>query len=401
MTDSDFQKGGEDARPAALRETIILLAFAAASNALTMRVVEPLLPQLASEFATSVPRVAGVITGYALGQAAGLYFHGILADRFGKVRVIAALAAASAVASFACAAATSLWMLVACRVAVGLASGVVTVGMAFVADNVQPERLQQVLARFIAGHIAGQAISPFLGGALTALVGWRATFVALGCVSLMVLLLLRVRARMYWTSGTASDGALLSPRRYLVQLRHAHVRRVLFAVFMESAFFFGAYAFLGALMKDRFGIPVVLIGVVLVGFGVGGLIYAWASDWLLARLGQKGCALCGGLLGAAFFAAILVVPNWQLALVCTIGLGVSFYLIQNTLQMKAVAMVPSARGTGVSMFTICWVAGQAAGVAVMGAGIARVGFAWMVPLFAVGIGVVGVGVAVKLDRLTT
>ncbi len=166
-----------------MNQTIFLLAVAAANSGLAMRIVEPMLPRLAGDFGTSVPATAAVIAAFAFAHAGAQYFHGPLGDRFGKLRVVTVLMALSAVAAFGCAAATDLDSLIAWRFATGaFSSASMTLGMAYVADVVPSATRQPVLARFVSGTIIGQALGPFVGGALTDLFGWRAAFIALGAV---------------------------------------------------------------------------------------------------------------------------------------------------------------------------------------------------------------------------
>jgi MFS transporter, YNFM family, putative membrane transport protein len=380
--------------------TIILLAVAAANAGIAMRIVEPMLPVLANDFGTSVSAAAAVISAFAFAQAGAQYFHGPLGDRFGKLPVLTVLMALSAVAAFGCALADSLDGLIAWRVATGLfGSATMTLGMAFVADVVPPQSRQPVLARFVSGTIIGQGLGPFIGGALTDLFNWRAAFVLLGGVFAVVAVILLVGTRAQWKEGVRTSGPLLSPARHLAILRLPRARAVLLSVFLEMVFFYGAFAFLGALLKARFDLPYTLIGLLLAGFGVGGLVYITIVHWLLARLGQRGCVLLGGVVGSLCFLAIVLVPAWPLAAVCTIGLGFAFYTMHNTLQMKATEMAPQSRATGLSLFSMGWASGQAVGAALMGGAVAAFGYAPMIICFGIAYALLGVGLRYNLQRL--
>src|SRR4029453_9489271 len=71
--------------------------------------------------------------------------------------------------------------------------------------------------------------------------------------------------------------------------------------------------------------------------------------------------------------------------------GVAFYVIHNTLQTNATQMAPEARGSAVALFAATFFLGQSGGVALCGPAVHRVGFAPV--FFAVGVGLLGVGVA--------
>jgi predicted MFS family arabinose efflux permease len=383
-----------------MNRTFLLLALAAGNAGIAMRLVEPMLPQLAADFGTGVPATAAVISAFAFAHAGAQYFHGPLGDRFGKLRVLTVLMALSAVAAFGCALAPTLDALVAWRFATGLfSSATMTLGMAYLADTVPAERRQPVLARFLSGTIIGQGTGPFIGGLLTDLAGWRAAFVALGAVFAAVAAVLFAGTRAQWNEGQRSTGPLFSPARQLAILGLPRARAVLASVFLEMTFFYGAFSFLGAMLKLRFDLPFTLIGLLLAGFGAGGLVYTLAVRWLLARLGQRGCVTLGGVLGGCFFLAILVVPVWPLAAICTVGLGFSFYTLHNTLQMRATEMAPQARATGMSLFSMFWAGGQALGAALMGAGAAAFGYAPVIAAFGVGFAALGIGLRFRLHRL--
>jgi len=383
-----------------MNHTILLLALAAGNSGIALRVVEPMLPELAADFGTGVPATAAVISAFAFAHAGAQYFHGPLGDRFGKLRILTILMGLSAVATFGCAAAATLDALVAWRFATGVfSSATMTLGMAYLADTVPAERRQPVLAHFVSGTIIGQGVGPFIGGLLTDLAGWRSTFIVLGAVFAAVATVLFVATRAQWGTGTRTSGAIFSPARQLAILRLPRARAVLAAVFIETVFYYGAFAFLGAMLKARFDLPFTLIGLLLAGFGAGGLVYTTSARWLLARFGQRGCVTLGGLLGGVFFAGTLLVPTWQLVGVCTVGLGLSFYLVHNTLQMRATEMAPQARATGMSLFSMFWAGGQAVGAALMGAGAAAFGYAPMIAAFGMGFALFGITLRFRLQKL--
>jgi predicted MFS family arabinose efflux permease len=383
-----------------MNQTILLLAVAAGNAGIAMRVVEPMLPRLAEDFDTSVPATAAVISAFAFAHAGAQYFHGPLGDHFGKLRVVTILMGFSAAAAFGCALAQTLDALVAWRFATGLfSSATMTLGMAYLADTVPAERRQPVLAQFVSGTIIGQGLGPFIGGVMTDLAGWRATFVLLGGVFAAVAAVLFAATRTQWNEGPRASGSLFSPARQIAILAHSRARNVLASVFLEMVFFYGAFSFLGVLLKSRFDLPFTLIGLLLAGTGAGGLIYTTSSRWLLARLGQRGCVTLGGALGGMFFVGALLTPVWQLVGVCTVGLGFSFYAVHNTLQMRATEMAPQSRATGMSLFSMCWAAGQAVGAALLGAGAAAFGYAPMIAVFGVGFALFAITLRFRLGRL--
>jgi predicted MFS family arabinose efflux permease len=215
----------------------------------------------------------------------------------------------------------------------------------------------------------------------------------------LVAAVLGVGTRREWRAEPRISGPLFSPVRHLAILRLPRARAVLVSVFLEMIFFYGAFSLLGAMLKDRFDLPYTVIGLLLAGFGLGGLAYTTVVRWMLARLGQRGCMIAGGSLSAACYLAILATPWWPVVGLCTIGLGFAFYTMHNTLQTKATEMAPQSRATGMSLFSMAWAAGQAVGAGLMGAGVAAFGYAPMIAGFALAYAALGAGLRARLDRL--
>jgi predicted MFS family arabinose efflux permease len=384
--------------PPRSREAIRLLALAGFNAGVSHRCVEPMLPKLAEEFSTSVSAASVVITTYAFAYAASLLMQGPLGDRYGKLRVVTLGMALAGAASLACAVAWDIGSLAAMRLATGMfASASVALGMAYIGDVVPIAERQATIAHFIAGSMLGQMLGPLVGGALTDWVGWRASFFVLGIVFLGVAAVLLLRTRSAWPAASAKPFRPLAVYRGLWALRP--MRWLLAVGIAETFFFFGAYAFLGAFLKARFEVSFTLLGFVLAGYGLGGLAYSFAARAIIRRLGESGMVLAGGLLGAALFAAIVAAPHLAWTMPCTVGLGLAFYLIHNTIQAKATEVAPEARGSAVALYATGWALGQALGVAAIGVAVAAAGYASAIFACGLGFGLLGLWLSANLYRL--
>jgi predicted MFS family arabinose efflux permease len=157
--------------------------------------------------------------------------------------------------------------------------------------------------------------------------------------------------------------AVSAVARLATMLRRPWVAVVLAGAFFEGMVFFGAYTFVGSYLWARFDLSFDLIGLIVAGFGIGGLIYAATASRMVPRLGEAGLLTWGGVLVAVSFVAITVAPSAAIALPATILAGFSYYMIHNTLQTHATQMAPDARGLAVATFASCLFLGQAVGVA--------------------------------------
>jgi len=380
------------------REVIALLSLAAFTTGVSLRFVEPMLPKLATEFATSISTASMIVTAFALSYAGAVLVQGPLGDRFGKLRVVTISTVLTGVSALACALAWDVGSLAGLRLLMGIfASASVALGMAYIGDVIALAERQAVIANFIAGSLLGQTVGPLFGGAFTDVLGWRASFVTLGVVFVVVSLVLYVRTAAAWPAIGPGRFQPLSVYRSLVVRRP--VRWLAAIGVAETLFFFGAYVFIGALLKVRFDLSFTLIGLVLAGFGVGGLLYSACVRRLIALLGERGLVAGGGALGAVMFCLIVAAPAWGWTVPCTIGLGLAFYMIHNTVQMKATEVAPDARGASVALYASCWALGQAAGVAAVGLAVAHFGYEPVIIASGLLFGLLGLWLRGNLHRL--
>ena len=111
----------------------------------------------------------------------------LLADRVGRVRSIAIMAAAWSLATVLCSLAQTYNQMLAARLLVGLGEAAYgSVGIAVII-SVFPERMRATLAgAFMAGGLAGQVLGVAVGGAVAATHGWRMAFMVIGVAGLLL-----------------------------------------------------------------------------------------------------------------------------------------------------------------------------------------------------------------------
>ncbi|HEX3500498.1 MAG TPA: MFS transporter [Stellaceae bacterium] len=360
---------------------IVLLSAAAFASAATLRVADPLLPQIAGEFVTTAGGASVIATAFAVSYGLCQIFVGALGDRFGKYTVIAVATFLSGLTAASGALASSLAMLGVMRLLSGATAGaIIPLAMAYLGDVVAYEQRQTVLARFLSGQILGVIFGQIFGGLFGDTLGWRGVFLVLGAIYLVItaLLVLELRSPRVAQHRIRDGGALLA--RNLALLQIGRVRIIIATAFVEAFFFFGGFVYLGAYLRHEFVLSYLAVGTLLASFGIGGLIYASTVRPLVARLGERGLALAGGLtLAIAFGLAAAAPAPWSVApLIAAIGAG--FYMLHNTLQTNATQMAPTARGLAISLFAFCYFLGQAAGVAACGWAVDEFGYA---PVFVI------------------
>jgi len=364
LPDSQAQTSGS------ATSAITLLALASFAAQAMVRVTDSLLPQIAADLNVSVGATSIVVTAYLLAHGSVQLVIGPIGDRFGKYLCVSIAAAVSTAMVVACGLAPSLPVLVAARLACGLATGwIIPFALAFVGDVIPYERRQQVIGRFLSGQILGQLFGQAAGGVLGDYFGWRNVFFILAALLAAATLGLFYEL---WRNPITHANATPQHRGrgfiadYSAVLRSPWARAVIAIAFIEAAAMFGAFTYVGADLHLRFGVGFTLVGLFVGAFAIGGLIYSLSVRALVNRFGQTGIAAGGGALLALAYLTLAFEPHYWMAPAAILTIGLGFYMLHNTLQTNATQMTPQARGTAVAIFSASLYLGQTAGVAAGG-----------------------------------
>jgi predicted MFS family arabinose efflux permease len=352
---------------------LALLSAAAFVSAGSMRMLDPVLHLIATDFASTVARASGLIAAFALPYGLMQVLFGPLGDRYGKLPMLAIALTAFAATSAACATATSLPMLEVLRGLSGAAAaGIIPVCLAYIGDHTPYETRQATIAKFLTGIVLAQVLAAPLGGAIGEFIGWRMLFLLLGAGSaLMAVLLWRARAA---APERPRGAGRLSLAPYRLILARPAGRFVVTAAVVDGAALFGPTPFLGAHLHETHGLSYAAAGLVLALVGVGSFIYTRSAPRLLARFGERGLVTLGGCAIAASYALLAVVPHWGFAALLIAGLGLAFFMLHGTMQVRATEAAPEARATAVAMFAAMLFLGQAAGALGLGVLIGAAGY---------------------------
>ena len=373
-----------------MRLTIFLLSLAAFASTASMRVTDALLPRLAHDFGVGIATASAVITGFTVAYGAMQLLFGPLADRYGKLRVIAIASAVAALATLGCFLARGFEALVVSRVVAGAFCGaIIPLSMAWIGDVVPYQDRQPVLARFLLGQVFGIACGMASGGFAAEHADWRWPFAVIA-LWLGASAALLFRASLSDPAPRASTGAAFF-RNLLEVLRVPWARVVLATVFAEGCIVFGALAFIPTHLHFARGLDLASAALSVVAFSVGGVFFALFAGHVVRRLGEVGLATAGAIFLAVGLAAIALAPTRELASLSCLVAGLGFYMLHNTLQTNATQMAPERRGAAMSLFASCLFLGQSAGIAAVAALAEHLGTTRI--LMAAGVAVLPVGIA--------
>lgn len=373
------------------RGAILALSVSAFGSGISMRVSDPLLPGLATEFSLTLGHAALVITVFAIAYGVSQLVFGPLGDRFGKYRVIAWGTLGCALTTGVCAIAPTFELLLVARVLAGVsAATIIPLAMAWIGDVTSYERRQPILAKFMIGQVLGVSAGVLLGGYAADHLHWRTPFEAIAVYfALGGAYLLWLNSRLPIEAKKTSPPQGSAYKRMVSEfgqvLAVPWARVVLLTVFAEGAAIFGSLAFLVTHLHQVHTIPLSMAGQVVMLFGLGGLLFAVSAYYLVHRLGEVGLCRWGGLLVAASYAIVALSHTWWWAIPACFCAGLGFYMLHNTLQINATQMAPERRGAAVAAFAASYFMGQSAGVALSGTLIPVTGTSGVILLGALGV----------------
>ena len=300
------------------------------------------------------------ITATTIAVAVSAPFIGRIADVAGKRRVIVCAAFLLAATTLMAATSASLNAVIFWRFAQGLATpGVFAVAVAFIHDRGEGARAATTTAAYVTGTVVGGFLGRMVSGQAASTWGWRASFIAIGVLSLacavaLTLLLPRDRiATGQRAKGRGQPALIASLTSRALLGTYAAGFCVLFtqiAMFTYVTFHLAAPPFLLSTAALGWLFGVYLAGAVVTPIS-GGWINAYGYRTTLAIAMALGAA--GSLLTLGYTLAVVIVG---LALVCS-GVFVAQAAANGYIGVAA----KSDRGLAVGMYATCYYIGGSVG----------------------------------------
>jgi len=149
-----------------MKGKLTVLMITAFVDMLGLAMVIPLLPFYATKLGASASIVGILIAAFSIAQLASAPLWGRFSDRYGRRPALLAGLMISAVAYVIFAYATTLWLLLLCRVVQGVGGGTIGVVQAYVADASDPRDRAKSLGWLSAATSLGAVVGPAIGSAL-------------------------------------------------------------------------------------------------------------------------------------------------------------------------------------------------------------------------------------------
>jgi predicted MFS family arabinose efflux permease len=369
------------------------------AGALNTRVVDPVIPQIAIDLGIEAATGALLSTAFAIPYALMQPVLGAMADTFGKVRMMTICLAGIAVSAFVGMMATDFYVLLGARAISGIsAGGLFPIGMAIVGDLVPIEKRQVAMGRLLFATMSGNILGAAAAGVVADLTSWRGVFFGTAVLAICALAVMMIALR-----GKVKD----IPQRFEIAGQVANFRAIFgnplakvcfIAVFLEGAFLFGLFPHMAALLYEDGETRASIAGIVLAGFGVGGMIYTFVVYLLVKHVPEQRLMFLGGaLMGLGLLMIVLRAP-WQIEFAIFVLFGFAFYLLHGPIQVYVTELAPSARSTAASMHAAFFFLGQAAGPVIYKYGLLYIGVTALMPIAATVLLLTGLWASMTLRR---
>src|SRR6202046_2563170 len=160
-------------RGAALAMGTLALSLATFMNVLDTSIANVSIPAIAGDLGVSPDQGTWVITSFGVANAISLPLTGWLTRRFGQVRLFLASVVLFVIASFLCALAPTLSLLILFRVVQGAVAGpMIPLSQALLLSSYPRNRAGTALAMWSITTLVAPVVGPVLGGWITDNISW-------------------------------------------------------------------------------------------------------------------------------------------------------------------------------------------------------------------------------------
>ncbi|MDQ8728791.1 MFS transporter [Bradyrhizobium sp. LHD-71] len=358
----------------AMQYLLPIIAMGNFAAGLTSRVIDPVVPQISEQLAVNITTAATLASASAIAFAFVQLPLGMVADLFGKPKVILTCLIVLGIANIVGSYTDSFELLLATRVICGLgAGGVFPVAMGLTGDLFPVEKRRVAMSRIMAGALTGNLLGASFSGVLGDLFGWRGVLSILGSFILVMSLAVAWGFRNQLTLPGKPVNPKLIAANYRRILSHPNAHVCYLGVFVEGICIFGMLPYVASFLADLGEPRLSIAGLVIGGYAVGGLFYAATVTRLLARFGDNALMVLGAIFISSQIAIIAFGPPWQVQFVNFVVMGCGFYLIHGGFQVFTSEIAPDARASAVSLQAFCFNCGQFSGPLLYGFGLTFIG----------------------------
>ncbi|HKU17054.1 MAG TPA: MFS transporter [Steroidobacteraceae bacterium] len=341
---------------------LLVLFLIAASNYADRNIISVLLEPIRHEFQVSDTQL-GLLSGLSFA-----FFYATLgipvarwADRGNRKTIITIALSLWSVMTALCGAAQTFWQLVAARIGVGVGeAGAIPPAQSLLADYYPPAERGRALGVFMTSSTGGYVIALVFGGWVAQNYGWRAAFIAVAAVGLLVaplahFVLREPRAEAKSQASTVATESLRDAVRSLAT--KPSYRLVVLGIVLYFLVAYGALTFTVSFLIRSHGLSVAQAGALTGAIHViGALIGSVGAGMLSDRLAKRDI---GAPARVAAFGLLLAAPSYWLALSTSSPVIMGIALATGSIMLHAVTLAQYS-----SLHTVCGTKRRAMAVAI-------------------------------------
>jgi len=332
------------------------------ASTLFSRAVDPVIPKIAADIGVDVKTAALLSSAFTFPYAIMQPALGTIGDFFGKTRLMNASLAAVVTTTLICAFASNFPLLVTMRVIAGVcAGGIFPVGVAIVGDLVPVHERQVAIGRLLAVGLTGNLIGAVISGVIGDLVGWRGVFFSIGAFGLLVAVTAFFAFRGMHAAKSKPFSLTAAAAGFRSVLADPRAKICFGSVFFEGVVIHGMFPYVALLLLMGGQTHSSYAGLIVGGFGLGGILFSLALPWLVERMHERHLMLTGTAGAAIAFILIALNPVWYVEAAVFVLFGIGFYMLHNCIQVHVTDLSQTARGTALSMHSSAFFTGQAIG----------------------------------------
>jgi DHA1 family inner membrane transport protein len=259
---------------------LFALAIAAFGIGTTEFVIMGLLPDVARDLGVTAPAAGMLVSGYALGVAAGAPILAIVTAKWPRKQALIGLMTLFIIGNVLCALAPNYTMLMIARVVTAFChAAFFGIGSVVAATLVPRDKRAQAVALMFTGLTVANVLGVPFGTALGHVAGWRATFASITLIGLAAVIMLW---RCLPKKIPMQSGSIFMEFRAIAQTQ---VQLALLVSTLASISMFSVLTYIAYILLDVTGFTAAQESWVLLLFGagitVGGLLGGRLADWKL------------------------------------------------------------------------------------------------------------------------
>lgn len=322
---------------------------------------QPLLPELRQVFGVSTLAVGLVMSVATLALAASLLVFGTLSDAIGRRAIMLTTLVLTTLCSLGLAFAPDYHTLLWLRALQGFVlGGLPAVAIAWMGDEFDRPALMLAVGLYISANTLGGIGGRVMGGFAAEWGGWQASFLTVGAVSVLCVLL-------FWKLLPASRNFRPAPFRFGVALFSiaAHLRNpLLLGAYLIGGFnfliFINQYSYITFRLSEApFGLGTQWLGVIFVTY-LGGTLGSALSGRAAQRLSQPMCMMIGIVIFAT--GTLLTLSESLVAIIAGLTVNSFGFFIAHSMASSWVGRhALEARGSASALYLVFYYVGASLG----------------------------------------